>query len=80
MTKLFWIKKLANFFYSSAIPFSAIENPYWIDFINTLHPSYNLPNRRQLANKLLDDAYSQECEYLEDKLKKVNNISLISDG
>ncbi|CAG8846370.1 706_t:CDS:2, partial [Gigaspora margarita] len=32
------------------------------------------------ANKYLDDAYSQEHEYLEDKLKKVNYISLISDG
>ncbi|CAG8436711.1 10285_t:CDS:2 [Scutellospora calospora] len=72
-------QKLAQFFYSAGIPFSAIENLYWIDFIHTIRPSYNSPNHQQLANKLLDDAYSQERKYLENRLENINNISLVSD-
>jgi hypothetical protein len=50
-------KKLAKFFYSTGIPFTAIENPYWLDFIKAVQPAYISPNRRNLANNLLNAEY-----------------------
>ncbi|GES89275.1 uncharacterized protein LOC103309162 [Rhizophagus clarus] len=55
-------RKLAKFFYSAGIPFTAIENPYWLDFIQTILPAYNSLNHRNLANNLLDAEYQVEQE------------------
>jgi hypothetical protein len=30
-------KKLARFFYSAGIPFTVIENPYWLEFITAIY-------------------------------------------
>ncbi|CAG8661194.1 8583_t:CDS:2, partial [Cetraspora pellucida] len=39
--------------------------------------SYKLQESTDLAT---NNAYSQECKYLENKLENINNISLVSDG
>ncbi len=66
-------RKLAKFFYSAGIPFTAIENPYWLDFIQTLQPAYNSPNHRNLANNLLDAEYQVEWQNLDTILKDASN-------
>ncbi|GBC07875.1 hypothetical protein RclHR1_07750002 [Rhizophagus clarus] len=73
-------RKLAKFFYSAGIPFTAIENPYWLDFIQTILPAYNSPNRRNLANNLLDAEYQVERQNLDKVLNNASNITLVSDG
>ena len=70
-------KKLARFFYSTGIPFTVVENPYWLEFIKTIQPAYISPNRRNLANNLLDAEYQVEQQDLNTTLA---NITLASDG
>ncbi|GES86127.1 zinc finger BED domain-containing protein 1-like [Rhizophagus clarus] len=72
-------RKLAKFFYSAGIPFTAIENPYWLDFIQTILPAYNSPNCRNLANNLLDAEYQVERQNLDKVLNNASNITLVSD-
>ena len=73
-------KKLAKFFYSTGIPFTAIENPYWLDFIKAVQPAYISPNRHNLANNLLDAEYQVERQDLDTILEEASNIALASDG
>src|SRR5437764_3809870 len=73
-------KKLARFFYSTGIPFTVVKNPYWLEFIKTIQPAYISPNRRNLANNLLDAEYQVEQQDLNTMLKQASNITLASDG
>ncbi|GBC25749.2 uncharacterized protein LOC113020255 [Rhizophagus irregularis DAOM 181602=DAOM 197198] len=73
-------KKLARFFYSTGIPFTVVENPYWLEFIKAIQPAYISPNRRNLANNLLDAEYQVERQDLNTILEQASNITLASDG
>jgi hypothetical protein len=73
-------KKLARFFYSTGIPFTVVESPYWLEFIKTIQPAYISPNRRNLANNLLNAEYQVEQQDLNTMLKQASNITLASDG
>ncbi|CAG8720506.1 19857_t:CDS:2, partial [Dentiscutata erythropus] len=41
------------------IPFSVIENPFFIDLLQNLCPNYQPPSREILAVRLLDQEYSR---------------------
>ena len=87
LTKLDVDQKLARFFYSSGIPFTAIETPFWEEFIDAVHlyikkisPFYISPNRHNLANNLLDSEYEVGQQNLAMILEEATNIMLVSDG
>ncbi|CAG8702176.1 12985_t:CDS:1 [Acaulospora morrowiae] len=73
-------KTLAKFFYSTGIAFTAIENPFWHEFMKIVQPTYISPNRRNLANNLLDAEYQIEQEDLKKILENTSTITLASDG
>jgi hypothetical protein len=44
---------LARALFSADVPFKAIENPHFVQFLNRLNPNYKPPTQRQLQQLLL---------------------------
>ena len=87
LTKLDVDQKLARFFYSFGIPFTAIETPFWEEFIDAIYLYikkislfYISPNRHNLAYNLLDSEYEVGQQNLAMILEEATNITLVSDG
>jgi hypothetical protein len=66
--------------YTSNVPLSLLENEGWKDFFQKLHPSFKLPSRYQLSNKLLDNEYKSVQEKVKEKIQSSEALTLLSDG
>jgi hypothetical protein len=52
-------RSITKAFVMSNIPFSVIENPWFVDMIKTLQPGYNPPTRQVLSGSLLEAELSR---------------------
>jgi hypothetical protein len=66
-------KALLNAFVSCGIPFSIIENPFFLELLKVLQPSYKPPTRQRLAGSLLEYESGQIEKKIERKLEKGEN-------
>ena len=72
---------LSEAIYSSGIPFSFVENPAFIAFLNRLRPAYKPPTRWRVANTLLEEAYDRTKLHMEKVLEDAGRqVTLVSDG
>jgi hypothetical protein len=88
---------LAEAIYSSGVPFSfvsiqllrsvvgtytiQVENPAFQAFVSALRPAYTLPSRKDLAGRLLDQAYHMLKVQMDSILKKAaGQITIVSDS
>ncbi|KAM7175497.1 uncharacterized protein RBU57_001643 [Macrochelys suwanniensis] len=70
-------EKIAQFVYATNSPFRMIENPRFINMVQSLRPGYSPPNRADVAGKLLDKVYEREIEQCAKGLEeKIVNLSL----
>ncbi|KAM7168759.1 ligand-dependent nuclear receptor corepressor-like protein isoform 12-T13 [Macrochelys suwanniensis] len=70
-------EKIARFVYATNTPFRMIENPHFINMVQSLTPGYSPPNRADVAGKLLDKVYKREIEQCAKGLEgKIVNLSL----
>lgn len=67
-----WVKA----FVSCGIPFSAIENPYFVDAIKSLRSIYNPPSRRNLSETLLNYEVIKINSKVNNVLKDADNLTL----
>jgi len=67
-----WLKA----FVACGLPFSAIENPFFIDAIKSLRTSYNPPTRGRLSGTLLDHEVISINSKVNNILLKSNNLTL----
>ena len=67
-----WLKA----FVSCGIPFSIIENPFFIDAIKTLRSSYNPPSRNYLSGNLLDHEVIKINNKVNNIFKNLDNFTL----
>lgn len=67
-----WVKA----FVGCGIPFSAIENPFFIDAIKSLHPAYDPPSRNHLSGTLLNYEVIKINSKVENILKNAENLTL----
>ena len=67
-----WLKA----FISCGIPFSVIENPFFIDAIKSLRSSYNPPSRNILSGNLLDYEVIKVDSKVNNILKNMDNLTL----
>lgn len=71
--------KVARFFYSCNIPFSAVDHPSFQDLAESLRPGYKPPTRKALAGSLLDSVFDKlhgdVTQELEGKV-----VTLVEDG
>jgi hypothetical protein len=72
-------KKLEKFVCSSNIAFRTVEDPYFVDFIKALRPSYMLPSRKIVGSKLLNELY-EECEETTIKKLRGKTATIMQDG
>lgn len=69
-------RALTKFFICCGIPFYVIANPFFIDFVKSLCPSYDLPNRVTFAGSWVNQELSHViCDVL-DVIRDSNNITL----
>ena len=67
-----WLKA----FVSCGIPFSIIENPFFIDAVKSLRSSYNPPSRNRLSGNLLNREVIKIDSKINNALKNFNNLTL----
>jgi hypothetical protein len=58
------------------IPFSTVENPWFIDLIKSLQPGYDLPSRRILSGSLLEAEVARINIKINNELDKENNFTI----
>jgi len=58
------------------IPFSIVENPWFIDLIKSLQPGYDLPSRRILSGSLLEAEVARINIKINNELDKENNFTI----
>ena len=69
-------RALTRFFICCGIPFYVIANPFFIDFVKSLCPSYELPNRITFAGSWVNQELAHvTCDIL-DVIRDSDNITL----
>jgi hypothetical protein len=71
---------LAKTIFAAGVPFTFVENPYFINFIQHIRPSFKLPNRRKLASDLLDKVFDEVKEESDKEILSAQNLCMVSDG
>src|SRR6266498_2935496 len=71
---------LAQALFSAKVPFAFVENPLVIQFFNYLRPSFKLPNRKKIANELLDEVYEEVKIQADEQIFKATTLCIISDS
>lgn len=70
---------VAEYFYSSNVPFRHADKHYFRTMIHNLRPGYTPPSRKRLANDLLDQIYTVVCDDARKRLQG-KSVTLIQDG
>src|SRR5829696_5108137 len=71
---------LAQALFAAGVPFSFLENDYVIQFFQRLRPAFKLPNRRKLAEDLLDDVYDEVKAECNEQILQAKSLTMVSDG
>lgn len=69
-------RALLKFFVCSGIAFQIVENPFFVDFIKELNPSYTLPSREVLIGRLLEQELARVNNNVSKDLKDEKNLTL----
>ncbi|GET04043.1 ribonuclease H-like domain-containing protein [Rhizophagus clarus] len=73
-------RSITKAFVMCNIPFSIIENPWFIDLIKTLQPGYDPPSRQVLSGTLLESETSRVNIRIMNELSADNNFTIAMDG
>ncbi|UZO29112.1 uncharacterized protein OCT59_022602 [Rhizophagus irregularis] len=71
---------LAQALFAAGVPFSFLENNYVIQFFQQLRPAFKLPNRRKLADELLDDVFDEVKAECNEQILQAKSLTMVSDG
>src|SRR5256886_1761711 len=71
---------LAQALFAAGVPFAFLENDYVIQFFQRLCPAFKLPNRRKLADELLDDVFDEIKAECDEQILQANSLTMVSDG
>lgn len=71
---------LAQALFAAGVPFSFLENNYVIQFFQQLRPAFKLPNRRKLADELLDDVFDGVKAEFNEQILQAKSLTMVSDG
>lgn len=69
-------RALTRFFICCGIPFKIVSNPFFIDLVRCLCPSYELPNRGTFASSWVNQELSQVVSRISDDVRDSDNITL----
>ncbi len=71
---------LTQTLFSAEIPFAFVENPLVIQFFNYFRSSFKLPNRKKIANKLLDKVYEKVKIQADKQISKTTTLCIVSNS
>jgi hypothetical protein len=71
---------LSQALFAAGVPFSFLENDYVIQFFQQLRPAFKLPNRKKLANELLDDVFDGVKAECNEQILQAKSLTMVSDG
>lgn len=69
-------RALTRFFICCGIPFKIVSNPFFIDLIKCLCPSYQLPNRVTFAGTWVNQELSQVVSRISDDIRDCDNMTI----
>jgi hypothetical protein len=69
-------RKITKTFVMCNIPFSTVENPWFIDLIKSLQPGYDPPSRRTLSGSLLEAELARINMKINNELDKESNFTI----
>jgi hypothetical protein len=72
--------QLVQALFSTGVSFAFVDNPLVIQFFKCLQPSFKLPNRRKLADDLLNDVYNEVKLQTNEQISKAKTLCMVSDG
>jgi len=67
---------LTKFFVCCGISFGIVENPFFLDFIQSLCPGYKPPRRTKLSSTLINSELAHITLNIEEELKNEKNLTL----
>ena len=73
------MSKLDDIFLATNNPFSHVEHPEFIKLCQLMRPDYQTPSRKQLGEKILDNAYNSEIASCK-KVLSGETVSMCLDG
>ena len=71
---------LARAIYTSASPFSMVENPHWKSFFNAIRPAYVVPSRYKISELLFDSEYDKIKVETVATIAASDSVGLMCDG
>lgn len=69
-------RALTRFFVCCGIPFQVVSNPFFIDLVKCLCPSYQLPNRTTFSGSWVNQELSQIVTRITDDIRDSDNMTL----
>lgn len=69
-------RALIKAFVCCGISFQIVENPFFVELIKELNPSYTLPSREVLSGRLMEEELSRVNYKVTEELKNENNLTL----
>ncbi|GBB83323.1 hypothetical protein RclHR1_10050006 [Rhizophagus clarus] len=63
-------------FVMCGIPFRVISNPFFVNALKALNPSYNTPSREVLSGQLLDNEVAKVNDQVDKIIEFINNITI----
>lgn len=73
-------RQLVKMIAKGYFPFSTVEDPEFIKFIEMLNPSYKLPTRKTLSNSLLPKFYEEVRTDVEKEVAEAEALCVTTDG
>lgn len=69
-------RSLLKFFVCCGISFQVVENPFFVDLIKELNPSYSLPSRELLSGRFMEEELAKVNANVENELRNEKNLTL----
>lgn len=75
-------EKISRFFFRTGISLRLVESASFKDLIRSLNPAYgeSIPKAKKLSGTLLDQQFTKYSKQLDDLLRTVGFLTLVSDG
>lgn len=73
-------KLLSRAIFTSATPFSIVENQNWLKFFKTLRPTYNPPSRKTVSTTLLEKEYLRTYNKVYENILEAKVYAVQLDG
>ncbi|GBB97200.1 hypothetical protein RclHR1_02940002 [Rhizophagus clarus] len=64
----------------TGIPFRVISNPFFVNALKILNPSYNVPSREVLSGQLLDNQIAKVNDKVNKIIEFATDITIGLDG